>query len=80
MKGMSYTYIMKKEQAIASYWKAYQLNPANTGAIANFAYLSDRTGMDINQEELTDRDKKRILVCPTFVFAESEGKTGCRTG
>lgn len=60
MKGMSYTYIMKKEQAIASYWKAYQLNPANTGAIANFAYLSDRTGMDINQEELTDRDKKRI--------------------
>lgn len=60
MKGMSYTYTMKKAEAVAAYWKAYQLNPSNTGAIANLAYLSDRTGMDINQEELTDRDKKRI--------------------
>ncbi len=60
MKGMSYTYTMKKDKAIAAYWKAYRLNPANTGAIANFAYLSDMTGMDINQEELTENDKKRI--------------------
>ncbi len=60
MKGMSYTYTMKKDEAIAAYWKAYRLNPANAGAIANFAYLSDRTGMDINQEELTENDKKRI--------------------
>lgn len=61
MKGMSYTYTMKKDKAIEAYWKAYKLNPENMGAIANLAYLSDRRGMSVNEEEPSEKEKKQIL-------------------
>lgn len=61
LKGMSYTYTMNRDKAIESYWNAYKLNPGNTGAIANLAYLSDRKGLDIDDVEPSDAEKKKIL-------------------
>lgn len=57
MKAMSYTFTMKRDKAVEAYWKAYKWNPNNTGAIANLAYLSNRT-LDSDGKELSEKDKK----------------------
>lgn len=72
MKGMSYTYIGREDKAIEAYWKAYQSNPGNTGAIANFAYLAGKQGR--NAENLTEIDKKKIRFAQVLFLQKMKGK------